>query len=261
MKRAQKDALGEATEFGIHLNSNDITKCEILIPNESPNDVCSAPSDDESDFDESETMAENVPDSGKFVDIDSDGTTKTIRKSTFIWMLSESKGKLSSDRLKRVQGCSETNVGPNKRFKQNDFHEESLYKSAELEIGEWALFKPNDDDIANPQNYLIGFVLGFRCIDRKKNRIKHYKRNYATIVADTLEKNVIGVLAAWYICDESGLLTPSHDKHQSVDIKTYFATMKTPIKKQNENSNKIHFMLAFKYSEFLSLISNLNSTI
>lgn len=38
-----------------------------------------------------------------FIEIQNeDGTTTKIRKSTFVWLLTESKGKLSSDRLKRL---------------------------------------------------------------------------------------------------------------------------------------------------------------
>lgn len=57
-------------------------------------------------------------DAENFVEIiDPDGSKRKIRKSTFVWLLMESKDKLSSDRLKRVQRGPQSNKKKGKRFK------------------------------------------------------------------------------------------------------------------------------------------------
>lgn len=106
--------------------------------------------------------------------MDVDGSTKSLMESTFIWMLKESSGKLSTGRLKRVQGSKSPD---HKRIELSYSNTGlSLFESDQLQIGEWALLKHNNDDIqkmsGNPEQhflngYPIGYVTGFRIVDKK----------------------------------------------------------------------------------------------
>lgn len=66
--------------------------------------------------------------------INPDGTLTNVRKSTIVWKLLENNGKLSSDRLKRVQGSSEP-----KRKKQKTTEpskeDKIVFKTTEIAVG------------------------------------------------------------------------------------------------------------------------------
>lgn len=115
MKTAQSDALNDANKIGMDIKAIDVSTCALLQSNAKM--AADLAADSESDmsqdefFDEFDENIENdlLEDDGtsshsKYIEVkNEDGSSKNIRKSTFLWMLSESKGKLSSDRLKRVQ--------------------------------------------------------------------------------------------------------------------------------------------------------------
>lgn len=124
IKAAKKNALELAKEFGIVLRSADIALCELKPaninkdPRKLHDDYCSdddtdddGESDHDNDFiddslDDGDPNDEaRAPDSNfsKFVQIEMGGKTIDIRKSRLIWMLTEKKDRLSSDRLTRVK--------------------------------------------------------------------------------------------------------------------------------------------------------------
>lgn len=95
--------------------------------------------------------------------INDDGTITNVKKSTFVWKLLESKGKLSSDRLKRVQGTSHSSEPQRKRRKECDTSlpnesgaelgaDQILFQTSDIEICEWVVLKENDEDDINIQN-------------------------------------------------------------------------------------------------------------
>lgn len=57
-----------------------------------------------------------------------DGSSSIIKKSAVVWLLSESKGKLSNDRLKRVQARKENESNGPKRI----YKPPSIIKSAQM---------------------------------------------------------------------------------------------------------------------------------
>lgn len=274
MKSAQKAALEDARWFDIDVNASDITTSEIssetldTIQKESDNMEV----DDVGPEEPREEPGEegHTEDRQKCVDVvSSDGTIKNIRKSTFVWMLSESKGKLSSDRLKRVQNSSTNETKQSKKIKlSGQSNEEQVFvKSAYLNIGEWALFKTNcnerdDDSRENFQanatlisSHLIGNVLGFRYID-EKNRIKRDKSNHAS--TDASQQQNIEILIFGYSFDEGRMLIPNKSKMQyAINIKKYMATMKNPIVKRNDGPDKISYMLPCEFCDVKDFILNL----
>lgn len=224
MENARKTAIEKAAQFGIYFTANEITLTELQFRQVA--DI-SIENESELEFVEESTLANelerNTQDNTAelFVDVvDADGSTRKIRKSTLIWMLSERNEKLSSDRLKRVQGSTDAKL--TKKFKSNLWGESSnssgnILKSDELKIGEWALFKINEesiptssrDVIARINGHLIGTVLGFRYIDA--NSSKQFKVNYVSTVGQEENKN-IGILAIFYSCENGHLKLCCHNQ-------------------------------------------------
>lgn len=270
MKRAKNDALRKAAEFDIQIGESEIEMCKIDV----------SESLIEEDFmsllEESMASGESSQDgeTGNFVEvIDPDGSTKKIRKSTLIWLLSESKDKLSSDRLKRVQGGSESlaesGARKTKRFKANTSADSNisqhLFKAEVLEIGEWALFKfhrEDSEEISDQntmENYIIGMVVGFTIDTKKENGgMKHKRQCKSNIVftdpksdkkANLSDGEVIQVLGVWYTCDTAGVLHLIHNKmRKPIYIVNYVATMKSPI------SKSLSYELPCEYSELKSTL-------
>lgn len=179
-----------------------------------------------------EIMAENA----NFIEIiNSDGTVTRIRKSTFIWQLSENKGKLSSDRLKRVQQASKTQGTETKRkrkrtlnspiFTEPNQEEQILYKATDIEVGDWVLFKVNEKAVVNYQDLkdflkkdcLVGLILGFKTVGANGHMIQ-YKYKQAKTPFHTDYNLNVRVLGAWYVCDESGVLIPVENEKKKIYI-------------------------------------------
>lgn len=219
VEEAQKNAFEKAAQFGMILTANDIASTEISINETSPadDDENRCDSDDEEVDIVEKNARENTSDDmalSPFLHLtDSDGTTRKVRKSTFIWMHSEHKDKLSSDRLKRVQGTSSSLVGPNSKRRKITSSgvsaqllgsEPNLVKSNEIMIGDWVLFDlqstmENDinsfalkNELAEQNGILIGLIIGFRCIDEKntrKNKSKQHKVDFVSVKDQTSSEN------------------------------------------------------------------------
>lgn len=200
--------------------------------------------------------------------VDSDGEVKTVRRSTFLWMLSESNEKLSSDRLKRVRG-TDSNLDSNSTRKKsksiNVFSDGSnILKLNELKIGDWALFCldgiiPIGFEANDLNGHFIANIIGFRFID-ENNRPTQYKMGHVLIdkIKENLQKNVkksIEVLAIWYICQPNKILKQYNGK-LTVEIEKYMGTIKQPLPEAGPTSdlNIINNVLQFEYCELESFI-------
>lgn len=126
IKSAKKDALEDARKFGIIVQPADIALCELKPANIDNDDVdddsegdfsdCDGSDqdnevDEEDDDNHTSNYSSTDENSGldsnkhsKFVQVETeDGKLKEIRKSRLIWILTEDKKKLSSDRMYRVK--------------------------------------------------------------------------------------------------------------------------------------------------------------
>lgn len=273
MQKARSDAIKKAAEFDICLDDNDITTTELRFTRQNQAEAIvellqSFEDTDEETLDltldpEENSLAKTTantsfsrfdsnPSSELTINIiDSDGMMKTVRKSTFIWMMSESTDKLSSDRLKRVQG-GVSSTSARKKFKPNDSSCDgsNVIKRNELEIGDWALFNVDNDMIPknfktdNQNGHLVGNVIGFRFLDRK-NRAKQYKVNYVSTEKRDEEKNV-QILALWYMCYKNKALQLCNGQLRT-SLDKYIDTIKQPI--VQNSSGKINYALSFGYNE------------
>lgn len=277
MESAQRTALEKAARFGIILTENDIATTEMSqrkprsIETSFENDELENESDEESE--DEQVVEKNTSEvaSSKFLHfINPDGTTRKVRKSTFIWMHSEKKDKLSSDRLKRVQGSARSAIGSDaKRRKKSSLgaseggpsSEPNIVKSDEIMIGDWVIFDLRNemarkmvplnlvDVIAQQKGHLIGLIIGFRYIDRN-NRSLQYKADFVSLVSQNQEEKKIMALAIWYSCNRNGLLDQILG-NLSFGIESYKCTMKSPIIRSE--SDKVRYILPFQYSELENL--------
>lgn len=283
IESARKAALEDAKLFGIHLNANDISNSMV----EKHQGEAVSDSDNEIELEEArekelieeqqihrEKYGSSEQSSGKYLHfVDEDGTERIILKSTFIWNHTMSKDKLSTDRLKRVQGSSTaSNAKRRKKSKggtaenqvQNDIpnanpnEDQNLLKSEEIMIGDWIIINMRNVATSSHLNtgglngHLIGMVTGFRFID-EKNRSMHCKSEF--VYLSKKEKKTNGkmiVLAIWYNCDENGILDQV-PLNLTPEIDNYVCTIKDPIIK-NTNSRNIKFMLPFDYSEIQKIV-------
>lgn len=107
LKKAKEVAIKEAANFGISLSQNideyDIRSrisCEMAEPDDEYNDDLN--SYDNPDFDTHNIDVEDSHDAFVYVN-DENGVQRKVRKSTFIWMLTEPSQFLSKDRLTRFK--------------------------------------------------------------------------------------------------------------------------------------------------------------
>lgn len=260
MEKARNDALEDARKFGMKFETSDVASCplrttEVDSARDSESEFFLEEDDHDEDlFDDSEE--EYI---SKTVQIENDdGTLKDIRKSTLVWLLTESKGKLSSDRLKRVQTTIPENNPKRRRFDSEsprNLAQSSMpcRKMMEIEIGQWCIFEhisENTNGTEHCPNILdmvsIGYVADFKYIkqNRRQEELEEdarqrpkqrqiYNLDYVEISKKSSEK--MEALGSWYRLDTTGSLQPIIPKNCFfIPLKNYLCTIMVPIIKQDQ---------------------------
>lgn len=267
LKQCQENALLDASSLGMHVKEDDINKCDVRkgvlfdrrnqhLDNsddetEEINEKILIKTTNFRDYSQSNTSFDS---SSRFIEMhEEDGTVKTILKSSLVWCLSDSKKKLSSDRLKRVQESSIANSNKRKSSIENSNtlkrmkNQNDLFSSQELMIGDWSFFCSTESHRSETSNtkkmlaenfhkIVFGSISGFKYTEGKSSREKEYTLDSARVLANTSESSMntnreIEVFATWYTFDENLMLYPVESKniHFGVNIKYYIATMCPPI--------------------------------
>lgn len=192
----------------------------------------------------SQQMEENVDENSKFVQVfNEDGSSKTVLKSSLIWLLTESKNKLSQDRLRRVQGVDRSSV-PQKRNNSDHINLQAkkkrlqdLFVSKIITIGEWCFFYHKQTAIFNRKTsfdmIVFGSALAFKYNEGKTEKDKQYTRDTVPVsyeCTNTTETKPRGVSvsAMWYKIDDELKLEPMDACNFFIDIKNYIATASFP---------------------------------
>lgn len=163
--------------------------------------------------------------------IDEDLSSNVIKKSAIVWLLSESKGKLSSDRLKRVQERRENESnGPKRMYvtptiTNNREEVGHLFKLSEIKVGEWCLFYKDE---ARYQNIIVGNILSFKYLTGKTEKQKQYSLDIAPVETSTQNPRGISVLGLWYSLHEDFTLQTISNPCFFININNYVATVKAP---------------------------------
>lgn len=187
---------------------------------------------------------DELDESSKYVQISNpDGTTKIVLKSSLIWLLSDSPGKLSNDRLKRVQTTPLQKTTKRQKTHTN-IPVRNVSENEEIFIGDWCVFQfdPNlMPFIELPQenvieNKLIGSVLGFKYIDGQTEKAKQFHCDSAILIYDKTKRicDDLNVLSTWYfIGDNDSLISLDVKSNFHLNIKDYKCTTPTPIMQEN----------------------------
>lgn len=261
LKKALKDAENCTTTFGMNFELSDIVVCPLRKPcvlnvRTIPSDCGSDSSDEEqSIFNSIQNL--NLPeydkdkvslsDESKFIEVCySEGPSQIVRKSSIVWLLSESTQKLSSDRLKRVQSTPFQKSF--KRIKPSIIHSglatdssEPVCKSESIRIGEWCIFELNYDSEQlidstieyGIENVVIGAVIAFRYVQGKKPKDHQYHMDSAPIQKTNEIDRDIEALSNWYTIKNNGILNPS-TLGFFIPIKNYLFTTQSPTVTQRE---------------------------
>lgn len=161
-----------------------------------------------------------------FVEVtDRFGKKYTIRKSTFVWLLSEGNKKISSDRLLRVQQgttmktalSSAPNVSceqPCKLLASNLVHVATL-----IGIGDWCFFKTD-------QMVCIGLIHAFRFANKRLVKKKTYRFDTVNLKDNRDLAKKLEVLITWYSVDDKAILIPAKiENHSFISLDKYIATL------------------------------------
>lgn len=272
LEKALETALFDLTKFEISADRNDILSCDIKkhqIPAKTVSE-----SDDGSNIeiglsgaidctyfrDYSETNSDNVIDeNSKFVNIfDEDGSTKLIKKSAIVWLLSE-RSKLSNDRLKRVQARKENESnGPKRKCASDDILKAKKYKTennlyeSEIEIGNWCIFKNENHGI------ILGSVLAFKYVNGRTEKDKQYCLDSVVTHSTSTNERPIEVLALWYKLNDDFSLQRLKSPSFFVSKVQYLGHINPPDIDQSLNSNEKKYKITKNIDDLKKIISKFN---
>lgn len=150
--------------------------------------------------------------------IDNTGKEYVVRKSSIVWLLTNTKHSLSSDRLQRVRdeefnkqqkGCTTQRTRLTK--------DNCLQINQEVFVGDWCLFYFE-------KRFVIGLILSFSYITGTTYRTREYSRNFASVSSE----KKIGTLCNWYSWTDSGHLYEESKHKYFVNLENYRATILSP---------------------------------
>lgn len=241
LKRAKRFAVDDALQFGMEISPDDIDSCEIPLSNRL--DISDEQTDLETDHeDESdngfaddisehdvneEFLGEEEEDQHRaFVQVtDHSGKQQAMRKSTFVWLLSEGTKKISSDRLVRVQERSSNSTTSG--LTSGTFSEQStsslVHVSRHIKIGDWCFFS---DDSETGRIVYIGLIHALRFANHRLVKDKTYKFDSVNLIDKPNLVKELEVLSTWYFVNDKAVLIPAKtDNHSFICLEKYIATI------------------------------------
>lgn len=164
-----------------------------------------------------------------------------MRKSTFVWHLTEGTKKMSSDRTIRVQAKAvDTRVDTNEQqmavqstIQESTFVLHQIVNvSQNITVGDWCIFKTKKSDV---NNICIGLVLAFKFARGRIANEKRYNKDFVDLREYEKQKRSspskeMEVLSSWYhINDRRYLIPTKSENHFFIKIENYVATVARPI--------------------------------
>lgn len=241
-------AMIDTKKFGMNITSNSIKECQLKdveLRLKSPHEYDSIlntdlgigatqePIECESLKDYS-SKKRRLNEESPYIEVLSKDTSKVIAKSSYIWLLSDSREKMSSDRLKRVQECSEkvTKSSSCRRLEFVDVSPMSkiIFKLSEIKIGDWCVFRKEFNDAIK---LMLGCILSFKYMNGKTKKSKQYSLDFAPVKHTTNNRGV-EVLAIWYELGENLSILPNKAKSDFYfNIEDYIATVSNHVIKRD----------------------------
>lgn len=148
-----------------------------------------------------------------------------MRKSTYVWSLTEGRKKVSSDRLIRVRNEStknnQTAAGPVLAPDQ------PVNVSKLIKIGDWCFFKCKHND---KEMFCLGSVLAFKFNKGNIAKEKKYNGDFVNLEENPSHAKDLDVLSSWYFVNERAHLVPTKSSnHYFIQLKNYIATVEKPL--------------------------------
>lgn len=245
--KASAAAIADAKKFGMNVMHDDIKYCklndiEISMDHENAQQdnthvdlgIASSEIDFFSDYQNLKDYSNKSSNSetNSYLNIIDESGSKTVRKSSLMWNLADSKHKLSADRLKRVRGVKKDSFNRKLEFVDVSMVDKPMYKSEGIKVGDWCLFK---NTIGGNENYILGNILSFQYADGKTYKTRSYAWECASISQEENERK-IDALAYWFKFDANGTISNfDQPKCIFVSIENYLATLLLDtIEKKNE---------------------------
>lgn len=245
LKRAKRLALDDAAIFSIQIESNEIAECELNIPkklvieeqaNDSEQEEISELFDEvvvESDFPDEDGFEFNVDEETlphgyvKIRDPKNPNKEISIRKSTFVWHLTEGTKKISSDRLIRVQNMSFAYASESSKHDSTSVLN-SINVFQNLRVGDWCFFKYNTDD----NKICVGQILAFKFVMAKTAKERRYHADFVDLKEykeQIPHGKKVAALSSWYFINSHSHLIPvKRENHYFIEISNYVATCVKP---------------------------------
>lgn len=252
LERAKCNAISDAAKFEMHVDAVDIETWK--LPNTNVDMDDEAFEDDEFNEDEffsdedsfhndseDETSGdadiENASNDieidescepNKWVTVIENGEEKSIRKGTLVWLLSESREKLSKDRLTRVQEATkEASIPQNHSLKM--LIDQKVMQSKLINLCEWCVFKTTTEDEVNP-GICFGLILTFRYSQGRREIDRRYKYDTVDLEERPYLAEQVEALSSWYYMNDIGRFVPTKvENHYFLSLRNYIATVMSPM--------------------------------
>lgn len=228
--KAKNNAIKDAINFGMECSDSSI-RCNLTTENLRA--ACNRKRKIEEVYVDTlihctpEKLSPEINENSKFVEIESQNTKKMIRKSTYVWLLSDSPNPLSSDRLKRVQGAQKQRNARKRLFFPHEKSTKEMVRAIEIQLGDWCVFLVGN----GASDLMFGRISSFKYIAGKNEREKQYTWDFAPVVPQLPEdkQRGISVMSSWYHINSTMNITQSNDLNCFyTNIDNYVATLKDP---------------------------------
>lgn len=239
LQRAQEAAISDAFQLGIQVSAMEIDVCELrdiqitftevssdnninlMIGNNEGSRKKSNSWNSLKDYSEKKS---SPTESSPFVEVSVGSGKKSVRKSSFIGLLSDSKNKLSSDRLKRTQTSSNNrSVRRKLEFVDVSPQNQVLNLADEIQIGDWCIFENHLEVTTNGKNFILGNILSFKYVNGRTEKDKQYSLDFVPVHHNSNIRGV-EVLSAWYEIEGTGKVNINNNCFY-VNIDHYIATI------------------------------------
>lgn len=235
--KASVAAVADANKFGIDVSLVDIKHCKLNDIKINMDDENAQINDNHVDLGIASSKIDYIPDyenlkdysngngnldKNGYLDIVDENGLKTVRVSSLIWNLTDSKHKLSADRINRVRGTKRKSSNRQLEFVDVNMVDRPLYKSEGIKVGDWCLFK---NIISGKEKYIFGNILSFQYADGTTQKTRYYAWEFASIFQEETARK-IDALALWFKLDVNGTIsTFNKPRCTFVSIENYCASL------------------------------------
>lgn len=261
--RAKRMALEDASSFGIQVEPSEIDECKSKKPNKLFNDEISNEEEDEDDMEfEDVDAGSDFPDEIdlefsvseealphgflKIKDPKNPNEEMSMRKSTFVWHLTDGTKRISSDRLIRVQNTSTECAGESYKNHSTSLRNE-VNDIQIVKKGDWSIFKSDIDEA----KICFGLILAFKFPQGKTSKERRYKGDVVDLNEYKKQDKKgnggkeVAALSSWYSVNTRGHLIPvKKENHFFINVDNYIATVFKPNFDTDTNA------LFFSYNRF-----------